>query len=139
LEHIPDHVTAAKEIARALKPGGVLVATVPAYQSLWSRHDVALHHQRRYRAEEFRALLEGAGLKVEKCTYTMSALFPAVWLVRRYQNAFQKDAVPTADAKPTKPILNALLKQLLDAETGVVLRGGFPFGLTVFAIATRPE
>ena len=139
LEHIPDHVTAAREIARVLKPGGTLVATVPAYQSLWSRHDVALHHQRRYRAEDFRALLEGAGLKVERCTYTVSALFPAVWLIRRFQNAFQKNAVPTADAKPTKPWLNALLKALLDAESGFVLRGGFPFGLTVFAIATRPE
>ena len=139
LEHIEGDGAAARELARTLKPGGTLIATVPAYPSLWSRHDVALHHRRRYRAETFRALLEGAGLRVEVCTYAVSCLFPIAWAVRRCQNAFQKGAAPTADARPTAPWLNALLLRLLDLESAIVLRGGFPFGLTVFAVATRPK
>jgi SAM-dependent methyltransferase len=137
LEHIEDHVSATQEIARVLKPGGTLVVTVPAYQSLWSRHDIALHHVRRYRTPEVRELLKGAGLLVEKCTYTVSALFPAAWVIRRFQNAFQKDAPPVADARPTRPWLNTLLRRELDMESGLVLRGNLPFGLTVFAVAKK--
>jgi SAM-dependent methyltransferase len=137
LEHIDDHEGAAREIQRVLKPGGTLVVTVPAYQSLWSRHDVALHHQRRYRAPQMKALLERAGFSVERCTYTVSALFPAAWVVRRFQNAFQKDAPPVADARPTRPWLNTLLRRGLDIESGLVLKHDLPFGLTVFALARK--
>jgi SAM-dependent methyltransferase len=137
LEHIEDHMAAASEIARVLKPGGTLVVTVPAYRSLWSRHDVALHHVRRYRAPEMQKLLKEAGLAVEKCTYTVSALFPAVWLVRRWQNLFQKDAPPVADAQHTPLWLNTLLRRGLDIESSLVLKGSLPFGLTVFAVAKK--
>ncbi len=137
LEHIADHESAAAEIARTLKPGGTLVVTVPAYQSLWSRHDVALHHQRRYRAPEVRALLEGAGLQVELCRYAVCGLLPAAFVLRRFQNAFQKGAPPVADAQPTRPWLNTLLQWSLDLESGLALRGLLPFGLTVFAVAKK--
>lgn len=139
LEHIPDHVTAAAELKRVLKPGGTLVVTVPAYRSLWSGHDIALMHQRRYRSGEVRQLLEGAGLEVKRLSYTVSALFPAVWVIRKIQNALQGKAEPQADAKPTPEPLNGLLRRLLDWETKLVLRGSLPFGLTVFAVAQKPD
>lgn len=138
LEHIPDDAAAAREIARILAPDGTLVVTVPAYQSLWSGHDVALMHQRRYRAEQMKALLEGAGLTVEKLSYTVSALFPLVWLVRKLQNATRKkDVPPKADANPTLEPLNSILRALLDLESRIVLTVPLPFGLTVFAVAHK--
>lgn len=140
LEHIPDDRKAASELARALKPGGVAVVTVPAYQELWSGHDIALMHQRRYRAEEVRTLLEGAGLKVERLSYTVSALLPAVWVVRTLQNALQrKDTPPKADAVPTPEPVNGLLRRLLDIEGRWVLTHSLPFGLTIFAVARKRE
>jgi ubiquinone/menaquinone biosynthesis C-methylase UbiE len=138
LEHIPDHHTAAREIARVLQPGGVLLATVPAYQSLWSRHDVALMHQRRYLAPEFGALLTAAGLEVEYLTYTVAALLPLVYLIRRAQRFFQPNATPRADAAHVAPLVNRALLALLDAESRLNLNGThLPFGLTVFAIARK--
>jgi SAM-dependent methyltransferase len=138
LEHIPDDEAAAKEIARVLSPDGVLVVTVPAYQSLWSQHDVALMHQRRYRAHEVRRILEAADLKVERLSYTVSLLFPAVWVVRKLQNLRpKKSGEPVADAKPTAPWLNKLLRSLLDAESSIALNRSLPFGLSVYAVATK--
>src|SRR5207247_517472 len=52
LEHLDDDVAALVTARRALRPGGLLVITVPAYRWLWSGHDVALGHRRRYTARE---------------------------------------------------------------------------------------
>src|SRR5262249_30314882 len=54
LEHQPDDTAALEEIRRVLKPSGKVLATVPAYKSLWSAHDVALMHYRRYVAGQVR-------------------------------------------------------------------------------------
>lgn len=137
LEHIPDDARAAAEIGRVLAPGGILLVTVPAYRSFWSGHDVALMHQRRYVAREVEALLRGAGLKVEQLTYTVSALLPLVWLIRRAQRLLRPNAPPRADAAVTGEPLNGLLRALLQAENHLALRCRIPFGLTVFAVARK--
>jgi SAM-dependent methyltransferase len=140
LEHIPDDAAAAREIARVLAPSGILVVTVPAYAALWSGHDVALMHQRRYVAKEIRVLLENAGLEVIRLSYTVSMLFPLVWIVRKLQNALRDHAIaPKADAAQTPEPLNTLLRLLLDLESRLVLSVSLPFGLTVFAVARKPQ
>ncbi len=138
LEHIPDHEAAAREIARVLAPGGYALVTVPAYRSLWSRHDLALMHQRRYRAGEVRRLLGGAGLRPGRLTYTVSAFLPVVWAVRTAQRLRPRGTV-RADAMPTAPLLNRLLGAWMDFESRVALRARLPFGVTVFAVARKPE
>ncbi|MBC8104297.1 MAG: class I SAM-dependent methyltransferase [Cytophagales bacterium] len=140
LEHIPDDVAAAREIARILRPGGRLFVSVPAYQALWSGHDVALMHQRRYVARQVRQVLAGeAGLEIERLTYVISALLPAAWLVRMLQKTLRPHAPPRADvALPHYPLANRLLRGMLALEGKLALRSGLPFGLTVFAVARKP-
>ena len=137
LEHIPDHEAAAREIARVLRPGGHALITVPAYRSLWSRHDVALMHQRRYRAGEVRRLLSRSGLRPDLLTYTVSAFLPIVWVVRTVQR-LRPHGPTRADTLPTAPVLNRILRTYLEAEGRVALRTRLPFGVTVFAIARKP-
>ena len=48
IEHTPDDRTALRELHRVCRPGGWLLVTVPAYPALWSLHDEANHHYRRY-------------------------------------------------------------------------------------------
>lgn len=138
LEHIPDDRAAAQEIARVLVPGGLLFATVPAYPSLWSGHDVALMHQRRYVAPGFKALLCGAGLELVHLTYTVSTIFPAVWLIRAGRRRFAASAAPKADVAHLPAIANKLLRAGQGIENSVSLRTRLPFGLSLLAVARKP-
>jgi SAM-dependent methyltransferase len=137
LEHIPDHAAAAREIARTLVPGGLVYVTVPAYRALWSSHDVALMHQRRYVAREVRDLLRAAGLETVHLTYTVSTYLPLAWGVRTLRRRLRPNGPPRTDIVPTPPWLNTLLRGYLEAEGRAALKLPAPFGLTVFAVARR--
>ena len=65
LEHLEDDVSAAKGIFNALRPGGLFVVAVPADPKLWSAHDEAVGHVRRYTRPTLTALLAGAGFEME--------------------------------------------------------------------------
>src|SRR3989449_2772319 len=78
IEHLDDDVAALETARRALRPGGLLVITVPAYRWLWSGHDVALGHRRRYTARGLARLVERAGFHVVHASYFNTLLFPAV-------------------------------------------------------------
>jgi SAM-dependent methyltransferase len=67
LEHVPDDYAFLGDLVREnLAPGGSVVISVPAWQPLFSRHDEALKHYRRYSPAACRALLAGAGLSVRE-------------------------------------------------------------------------
>jgi SAM-dependent methyltransferase len=82
LEHLDDDAAALKEWRRALSPGGWLVATVPAYRSLWSRHDDVNGHRRRYRRSRLQALLRAAGFATVRMSYFNTLLLPPIALWR---------------------------------------------------------
>src|SRR3989344_4017825 len=64
IEHIKDDERTLGEMFRVLKPGGLLLMTVPAYPWMWSEHDEALHHMRRYRAGELRTKIKNGGFLI---------------------------------------------------------------------------
>ncbi len=60
IEHTPDDRADAAELRRVTQPGGWLLVTVPAYQALWSQHDEANHHFRRYNRRMLRAAADAS-------------------------------------------------------------------------------
>ena len=142
IEHIDDDKAAASEIFRVLKPGGRLLVSVPAFQSLWSEHDEALHHYRRYTSPRLKDLFQRVGLSVDKISYTVTSLFPPIWAYRQMSNLLPKRRA--AGEKKANlvsfagPINTALLK-LSQWETGLVSRLNLPFGVSVVCVARKPD
>lgn len=138
LEHVDDDLQALSEMFRVTKPGGWLVISVPAYGFLWSEHDEALHHRRRYAAHELRNKITNAGFNVERCTYFVTALFFPILLFRIVQNLSRK----SLRAKTSHVILpnfaNSLLIKILDLERLYLRWFNLPFGVSLVCTARKP-
>lgn len=137
LEHLDDDVAVLGELARVVRPGGVLVLAVPAYEWAWSDHDVALGHRRRYTAPRLRRVVEDAGLECVKVTYFHSWLAPIAFLVRKtpLRRLVRGDEEEASDVGPT---VNRLFAALTTIERWVIRRVSVPFGLSVLLVARRP-
>jgi len=141
LEHIPDDAAAAAEMARVCKPGGLAIITVPAYQSLWSEHDEALDHVRRYRAGQVRRLMERAGMRVLALSYCITLLLPVIFTFRTAQKLLgpPNRGRPKTALRPLPALPNRLLVMLLRLETAWLLRVPLPFGVSVVCVAQKPK
>lgn len=135
IEHVDGDVEAVAALARALKPGGRLIATVPAYGWMWSRHDVAHHHKRRYRRGDFTHLFSDAGLTVSRATYFNTVLFPLIAGVRLARKIMRVDE--GSDEAMPPAWMNAILRRMFGVER-LVLRGlDLPFGVSILVVAER--
>ena len=140
LEHLPDDQAALSELARVTVPGGVLLVTVPAYEALWSSHDEANEHLRRYRAGRLRPLAERSGWIAERLTYFNALLLPpaaAVRLAQRLRHPPRPEAA--SDLELTPRTLNRALEVPLRLEAALLRAGGrLPAGLSLLAVRRRP-
>ena len=142
IEHIDDDKAASSEIFRVLKPGGRLFVTVPAYGFLWSEHDEALHHYRRYTVPHLKDVFQRVGFQVSKISYTVTSLFPPIAAYRLLSNALPKrreNGEKKADLVQVSPPINQALQSLSDWETRLVGRTNLPFGVTVVCVAEKPS
>ncbi len=137
--NIPDDVGAFAQVARVLKPGGYFIVQLPAYQWLWSMHDVAVGHQRRYSARDVREKLVRAGLEVERVIHTNALLFPFVIVPRLLQrHALERGNTVKSDLQMDLPRwINALFAVTYRTEIHLATRVPIPFGLSVIAIAKK--
>lgn len=140
LEHLEDDRGAARWIAEHLKPGGVFFSTVPAYQFLFSEHDVALHHFRRYTASNYAAVMRPE-LTVERCGYFNSILFPIAAAARLFSRLKSKVGTGGPAKKQSGMVpgpVDRLFRRLLSFEIKLIeKRIGLPFGLSVYCLARR--
>jgi SAM-dependent methyltransferase len=129
LEHIDDHVSALRSMARLVRPGGAIVLIVPAFMFAMSPVDIATGHVRRYTKKTMRAALTEAGLRVERLHYAN-----ALGLIGYYIATSIFKLAPKEGAMVK--IYDKLVLPLTKAAESLVRP---PFGQSVFAVARVPE
>ncbi|MFH0920072.1 MAG: class I SAM-dependent methyltransferase [Fibrobacterota bacterium] len=136
LEHIEKDGEAVMAARRLLKPGGVLLATVPAFPSLYSGRDTFHGHKRRYTHAAFQALFPADSFKVMKLTFFNSFLFGPAALTRLLRKWSGRNT-PGPDLSIPPAPLNALLGWFFALERFPLTLGGFPAGLSLLCMVRK--
>ena len=130
---------ALSEAARVLKPGGLLILNLPAFDVLRGRHDVAVHGTRRYTVKEIRELLGPTGLKLETAFCWNAWLFLPllVWRLLTRPLKPRREGETKSDLSTLPPKINALLTTIgrLDFMVCRLLRP--PFGTSVYCVGRK--
>lgn len=135
LEHVPNDLASLRSIHMRLKPGGALLLTVPANPWMWSAHDVAHHHFRRYTKRQLEELFLRSGLEIQVLSYFNTLLFPLVAAMRIMGKISRKDSAD--DKLPINPV-NWALGTTFGFEAGLIGRVPLPFGVSLVAVVRRP-
>lgn len=115
IEHLDAPVAALQSALACVRPGGLLVGTVPALMWLWSPIDAASGHKLRYGRDTLRATLEQVrGAQVLSIAPFNRALVPLLWLHRRKVG---DDKVGNLTV-PWAPV-NAAMRALLGLENAL--------------------
>ena len=136
IEHVDEDAASVAAIAALVKPGGYLATTVPGQPWMWSMHEDAHHHTRRYRLGAYRALFEDAGLQIVKASHFNTLLFAPIAAIRALKMATGSTAADD-DAMPSAPV-NDLLATLFGAELSWLKHAPLPIGVSIVLIARRP-
>jgi len=134
LEHLDRPAEALRHAAALLEPGGLLLITVPAFQLLWTSHDVLNHHRERFTKTSFRRIARQGGVHVLEARYFFLWLFLVKLITRGMERlAGAKPKVPQAPP----PWLNGFLQSLSRADNRLALGAAFPVGSSLLVLATN--
>ncbi|MDH4128746.1 MAG: class I SAM-dependent methyltransferase [Spirochaetota bacterium] len=140
IEHIKDDISFVKTYINKVKPGTYVLFTVPAFQFLFSGHDLFLEHYRRYTLLSLKTCLNSAGLTVLKTRYYFLLLFPFMAIIRIFAKVkmkyFSKNYIAKSDLKIYGKFINKLFILIHRIELLF-----FPLnkiaGLTAFCLAIK--
>lgn len=125
---------ALAECRRVLRPDGLLLARVSAYDWLRGPHDMAFGTSRRYTAGSLRQMLSRSGFAVQRSTYANSLLLPMAAPMRLAERAGGR---VNAMEQEVPRWVEAGFRQLLQAEAHWLHRRNLPAGLSLYVLA-RP-
>lgn len=139
LEHIDDDETVLQQINKALKPGGILLITVPQHRWLWSAVDEYACHVRRYVANDLHNKVRQEGFEIIRSTSFVCTLMPAMYLSRLLQWNKTDMSLDDVAGFRVNPILNKIFEWFLDLELTVIKVGlSLPFGGSRLLVTRKP-
>lgn len=145
VEHVKEDRQFVELLSRHLAPNGLLLISVPAFQFLWSKHDIFLEHYRRYRIKSLALLISSCGVSVLKSSYLYVFLFPLIVIVRLSRHIDRKKMAhghlaPVSDLKVYPNVINSSLRALMSLEYHLTRRLpclGLFFGLSCLVIGRK--
>jgi SAM-dependent methyltransferase len=138
LEHIEDDAGSGRTALALLRPGGIVVATVPAYQWLYAPRDAHHHHFRRYGKRQFAKLWSGDDCNIRVLSHYNSLLFPPAAAARLASKIAGSREKP-GDLKIPTNVLNRALFAVMSAERHLLGRMPLPFGLSLIAVVQKRQ
>ena len=122
-----EHDACVQEVHRVLKPGAPFLVAVPVDPKLWSDHDVAVGHVRRYHRAEILDLLQRNGFEIQRRFAWNVLLRPVVSMRRRTSQG--------SDLQDTHWAVNAALRAVITVERYLPVKD-LP-GVSEFVVARR--
>ena len=145
LEHLPDPLSALRQVRQCLTPNGLLFVTVPALMAFWSYNDDIVNHQRRYSIQDLRDAARESGLTLVKARYFMFLLSPllvASRLIGPRKLPVSREEITALLTRthrvPSRPV-NAVLRAIFSLETPLGLRVSFPWGTSALGVFQRRD
>jgi 2-polyprenyl-3-methyl-5-hydroxy-6-metoxy-1,4-benzoquinol methylase len=127
LEHIEDDKSAMKKVYGMLEPNACIIVNVPAYQTLFSKHDIALGHKRRYSNLELESKLLYSGFKVERLRHWNLLALPITVSIKISKKDYPHERVSNIK------LLSKLLEKWLLMESKV----NYWFGISILCKARK--
>jgi 2-polyprenyl-3-methyl-5-hydroxy-6-metoxy-1,4-benzoquinol methylase len=141
IEHIEDDKLAINEMMRVMKINGNYMVTVPAFQMLWSNHDVVNHHFRRYTKTNFNNIITGNKLTISYSTYFNFWLFFPIFWTRLVLNLLpkKKDSASSGSDNEvfSSGLINSILYRIFLSEKSLIPRIKLPVGVSILTFGHK--
>lgn len=137
IEHIENDSEVVSQVYDTLQEGGYFLATVPAYQWMWSHHDIIHMHYRRYSKKHFEDLLKSQGFQIIYSSYFNTFLFPIVWLKRQFDRLLKKEKEDGNPIDEVPKIINSVFEKIFSLESLFIPKISLPFGLSIVVLAKK--
>lgn len=137
LEHVDDEKSFLEDYVRKVPKGTKFLITVPAFNFLWSSHDIFLEHRRRYTIKSLKKITEESGLKIHNMSYFFAFVFPFAATTRLLLRVSNKNnQKPRSSLKKYNILLNFVLKTICLIEIYFFKHNKY-FGLSIFSLAEK--
>jgi 2-polyprenyl-3-methyl-5-hydroxy-6-metoxy-1,4-benzoquinol methylase len=140
IEHIENDVEFMDNLRALLRPDGIMLVTVPAYEFLWSGEDYVSNHVRRYTLEGFKKKIKKTNLNIEKISYFNFLLFVPIVIHLILSRLLNPKSMYRTNVRPYGDFLNKLLTNIFRSEKIFLPFLNFPFGFSLLAVlrSTKP-
>lgn len=129
---------AVREMWRVLRPGGIIIINVAALDILRGSHSVLTQEQQRFSKRSLTALVQGAGFRVERLTFSHMSSFPVALGLRTAERLTGRAGTASdADLRVPPAPVNALFDGLLRLEAAWLRLGNLPIGSSLLMVARK--